>query len=139
MTEKLTAKQQSFCEAYVANGFNATQAALSAGYKETNATQQGCENLGKPYIQAFIQEFMAKASEKALVTTEDVVRGLLVEAKGEGEDTSTSSRVAAYKALSDYTGGFDNNKNKTDITSGGKAIANEWHIHPVTASKDGES
>jgi phage terminase small subunit len=139
MADKLTAKQQAFCESYVANGFNATQAAITAGYSEKTAKDIGCENLAKPNIAEYIFEFKAKASEKALVTTEDIVRGLLVEAKGEGEDTSTSSRVAAYKALSDYTGGFDNNKNKTDITSGGKPIKNEWHIHPVTANKDGAS
>lgn len=27
----------------------------------------------------------------------------------------------------------------SDVTSGGKTIANEWHIHPVTANKDGDS
>ena len=27
----------------------------------------------------------------------------------------------------------------SDVTSGGKTIANEWHIHPVTAVKDGDS
>jgi phage terminase small subunit len=110
MTEKLTAKQQAFCESYVANGFNATQAALTAGYKETNATQQGCENLGKPYIQEFIQNFMAEASERALVTTEDVVKGLLKEAASNEEDSSPTARISAWKALTDYTGGFDSNK-----------------------------
>jgi len=27
----------------------------------------------------------------------------------------------------------------SDVTSGGKPIANEWHIHPVSAVKDGDS
>ncbi len=27
----------------------------------------------------------------------------------------------------------------SDVTSGGKTIKNEWHIHPVTANKDGSS
>ena len=27
----------------------------------------------------------------------------------------------------------------SDVTSGGKAIKNDWHIHPVTANKDGSS
>jgi phage terminase small subunit len=139
MADKLTAKQQAFCESYVANGFNATQAAITAGYSEKTAKDIGCENLAKPNIAKYIFEFKAEASEKALITTEDVVKGLMIEAQGTGEDTNTSARISAYKALSDYTGGFDNNKNKTDITSGGKAIKNEWHIHPVTANKDGAS
>ena len=107
---KMTAKQQAFCESYVSNGFNATKAAISAGYSEKTAKDMGCQNLAKPYIAEYIENFKSKASERALVTTEDVVRGLMVEAKGEGEDTSTSARVNAWKALSDYTGGFDSNK-----------------------------
>ena len=27
----------------------------------------------------------------------------------------------------------------SDVTSGGKPIKNDWHIHPVTANKDGSS
>jgi hypothetical protein len=29
-------------------------------------------------------------------------------------------------------------KQESDITSGGKPIQNEWHIHPVTTNKNGE-
>ena len=110
MTEKLTAKQQAFCESYVANGFNATQAAITAGYSEDTAKSIGCENLTKPDIAKYIFEFKAKASEKALVTTEDVVKGLMKEAGSIEEDSSPTARISAWKALSDYTGGFDSNK-----------------------------
>ena len=106
----LTAKQQAFCEQYVANGFNATKAAVSAGYSEKTAQEIGSENLSKPIIAEYVAKFKEEASNKALVTVEDVVRGLMHEAQGLGEDTSTSARVAAYKALSDYTGGFDSNR-----------------------------
>jgi phage terminase small subunit len=34
---KLTIKQRLFCKAYLANGFNATQAAITAGYSENCA------------------------------------------------------------------------------------------------------
>jgi hypothetical protein len=37
------------------------------------------------------------------------------EAQGLGEDTSASSRVAAFKALSEFTGGFDSNKQKVEL------------------------
>ncbi|MBV1928622.1 MAG: terminase small subunit [Gammaproteobacteria bacterium] len=107
---KLTAKQQAFCETYVSNGFNATQAALSAGYSKKTAKDIACENLAKPNIAEYIASFKDEASERALVTVEDVVKGLMKEAQGIGEDTSTSARVNAWKALSDYTGGFDSNK-----------------------------
>lgn len=106
----LTSKQQAFCEAYVSNGFNGTQAAITAGYSQDTANRMASENMTKPVIAEYIAKFKESATERALVTIEDVVRGLMEEAKGSGEDTSTSARVAAWKALTDYTGGFDQNK-----------------------------
>lgn len=117
MATKLTDKQRRFVEEYCSNGFNATKAAISAGYSEKTSSQTGSENLGKPEIQSAVQEFMSKATKKALCTVEDVVNGLLTEAKYNGEGSSQSARVAAWKALSDYTGGFDTNKQKIDHTS----------------------
>ena len=111
---KLTDKQRSFIEHYCSNGFNATQAAISAGYKESNAKQQGCENLAKPDVQDAIQEFMGKATKKALITTEDIVKRLMEESEYVGEGSSHSARIAALKTLTDYTGGFDNNKQKVE-------------------------
>lgn len=111
---KLTDKQRSFIEHYCSNGFNATQAAISAGYKQTNAKQQGCENLAKPDVQEAIQEFMGKATKKALITTEDIVKRLMEESEYVGEGSSHSARIAALKTLTDYTGGFDNNKQKVE-------------------------
>jgi len=132
---KMTAKQQAFCEHYVSNGFNALQAAISAGYSEKAAKEIGYENLTKPHIAEYVAKFKGEATERALVTVEDVVAGLLHEAKGLGEDTSTSARVAAYKALSDYTGGFDSNKIKNEHTGkdGGPIETNTFNFIPVGA------
>jgi phage terminase small subunit len=55
----LTPKQKLFVEAYLANGCNGTQAAISAGYSARTAKQQASENLSKPDIQAAIQAAMA--------------------------------------------------------------------------------
>lgn len=52
--KKLTAKEELFISEYLANGFNATQAAISAGYSEHTARQIGYENLTKPYIKQYI-------------------------------------------------------------------------------------
>jgi len=111
---KLTDKQRRFIEEYCSNGFNATQAAISAGYSAKTAKDIACQNLAKVYIQEEIQAFMSKATEKALCTTEDVVRGLLREAEYYDEGATPSARVSALKALTDYTGGFDNNKQKIE-------------------------
>lgn len=46
----LTPKQTRFVAAYLANGMNATQAAISAGYSAKTAEVIGYENLNKPQI-----------------------------------------------------------------------------------------
>lgn len=113
----LTDKQKRFVEEYCSNGFNATQAALSAGYSEKTASHIGSENLGKPDIQKAVSEFMSKATKKALITTEDLVERLLSEAEYFGEGASHSARIAALKTLTDFTGGFDKNRQGVDLSS----------------------
>lgn len=51
---KLTDKQKMFISEYLVNGFNATQAAISAGYSEDTAYSIGHENLNKPEIRQAI-------------------------------------------------------------------------------------
>ena len=108
---KLTAKQQRFVEEYCGNGFNATKAAVSAGYSEKTSGSISSENLQKPEIQQAIQEFMNKATKKALVTTEDIVKELWQLGRyAEAE----SVRHSALKTLTDFTGGFDANKQQIE-------------------------
>lgn len=52
---KLTDKQKLFIAEYITS-WNATRAALKAGYSEKTAKQMGTENLAKPTIRAAIDE-----------------------------------------------------------------------------------
>jgi len=115
---KLSAKEKTFVESYCGVAkFNGSEAARIAGYAPQSANVTASKLLTKPSIQEAISNFMTKATEKALCTTEDVVRGLLLEAKLNEEGASHSARVSAWRALSDYTGGFDVNKKKIDHSS----------------------
>jgi phage terminase small subunit len=67
---KLTVKQRLFCKAYLANGFNATQAALTAGYSEDSAQAIGSENLSKPLVKQFIDKRIKTMEEKLDITAE---------------------------------------------------------------------
>ncbi len=73
---KPTPKQQLFIDAYLSNGFNATQAARDAGYKGNDVTLQavGSENLRKPLIASAIKQrtkhITAKA-EKRIIKARD--------------------------------------------------------------------
>lgn len=113
--KKLTPKQQRFIEEYCSNGFNATQAAISAGYSKKTAKDMGCQNLAKPDIQEEIEKYKAEVAKKSLCTTEMVVKGLMREAQGLNGDETSSSRTAAWKVLSEFTGGFDANKHKHEV------------------------
>ena len=52
----LRTRQKMFAEYYLSNGFNATQAALSAGYSKKTAYAIGIENLKKLEIKEYISQ-----------------------------------------------------------------------------------
>ena len=67
-----------------------------------------------PRIAQVIKAKKEQATERALVTVEDVVRGLLTEATESGEGSTQGARVSAWKHLGEYTGKFDANKQKVE-------------------------
>lgn len=73
---KLTRKQRIFCEEYIANGGNATKAALSAGYKKSSAYSTGIDNLKKPVIKEYLQKLVAPDDKKRKATAEEVIQYL---------------------------------------------------------------
>ena len=70
---KLTGKQDRFCYEYCVD-FNATQAAIRAGYSKATAFTIGHENLKKPYIQERIQYMKDNLAEIAGITRLRVLR-----------------------------------------------------------------
>jgi len=71
-SKPITPKQESFARHYVANGFNGTQAAISAGYSEDTANEQAARLLVNVSIQNFIKELQKPIVEKAKKGAEDV-------------------------------------------------------------------
>jgi phage terminase small subunit len=73
-TSKLTPKQELFVREYLVD-FNATQAAIRAGYSKDTARQIGSENLSKLYIQQAITDLVNSnnVKEKIEVTVERVL------------------------------------------------------------------
>lgn len=65
----LTEKEQFFCEYYVRN-FNATQAAIKAGYSPKTAYAIGFENLKKPKIREYI-DFLKNCKRESIMIDED--------------------------------------------------------------------
>lgn len=73
--KKLTPKQRLFVAEYIKD-YNATRAALAAGYKEKAAYRTGGENLHKPLIKAAIEEQIKAREKRTLVTADRVIAEL---------------------------------------------------------------
>lgn len=61
---ELTEKQKQFCKHYIFD-WNATRAAIAAGYSAQTAYSIGSENLSKPEIQAYIAEIQKDLEKQA--------------------------------------------------------------------------
>lgn len=72
---KLTAKQRAFCDEYLID-LNATQAAIRAGYSPETADVIGSENLGKPVIQARIQQQMGERAKRTEINADRTLKEL---------------------------------------------------------------
>lgn len=66
--KELSYKQQAFINAYVTNGFNATAAALMAGYSQKTAQEQASRLLSKVIIKQAIEAKQAASSQQAGIT-----------------------------------------------------------------------
>lgn len=80
MSDGLTGKQQAFINAYLSNGFNATDAARQAGYEGNDNVLgvQGHENLRNPKIASIISERINEAAMSAnevLARLSQIARG----------------------------------------------------------------
>ena len=76
MTRKLTPKQERFVEEYMVD-FNATQAAIRAGYKAKNADNVASQLIGKSWVQEAIKARRERLEKHTVVTKERVVKMML--------------------------------------------------------------
>lgn len=72
---KLTPKQAVFVQEYLTD-YNATQAAIRAGYSERSAQEIGSENLSKPLIAKAIEQAQAERAERLGITADRVINEL---------------------------------------------------------------
>lgn len=72
---KLTAKQRRFVEEYRID-WNATQAAIRAGYSKKTARIIAAENLSKPIIQNYLQQLLEGKREQTEITVDRILEEL---------------------------------------------------------------
>jgi len=69
----LTDMARRFAQEYTID-FNATAAAIRAGYSEKNAPSQGCKLLGRPDILELVQKRMQRIEKSTQITSERVLQ-----------------------------------------------------------------
>ena len=71
-SKPLTAIRIAFCHHYVGNGFNGTQAAVSAGYSQDTAEVKASQLLRLVKVKALIADLQSKTVAKSAKGAEDV-------------------------------------------------------------------
>lgn len=82
----MTEKQKLFCDEYLID-FNATRAAIQAGYSEKTAYSIGNENLRKPEIQEYIQKRLADKEDTLIAKQDEVLETLTAIMRRETPET----------------------------------------------------
>ena len=126
--DSMTPLQKKFSVNYI-NGRSKKQAYFGAGGKAKNPDSVRntiCRMFTNCYVSEFITQMKKKAAEIQLCTAVDIAAALMREAgvkrnrSGQHiappEDSTQTARVSALKALTEYTGGFDKNTQKHEIT-----------------------
>lgn len=103
----LNDRQEKFCRAYVANGGNATKAAIDAGYSAKTANPQAARLLAKVSIREFIDSLKKPMQEQLGITAEWVRQRLKEEALLQRhQGGSQSGRIKALELLGRDVGMF---------------------------------
>lgn len=103
---KLTQKQKRFVEEYKANGGNATQAAIKAGYSEKTAYSIGEENLRKPEIQEALSVEEEKMRQKYEYGVDALVNDIQYGLEMAKEQKNTSAYFKGVELLGKAFGLF---------------------------------
>ena len=136
-----TTKQQRFIDEYLID-FNATQAAIRAGYSQDTAKQQGSRLLSNVDVRAAIDDAIRERSSRALVSQDAVLLGLLEEARHTGDGSSHSARVSAWAHIGKHLGMFVDRVHATGQQPHGITRIHlvapdlDEHGRPIKAAKD---
>lgn len=103
--QPLSNKQSAFVREYVKD-FNATQAAIRAGYSEHTADVQGSRLLTNVKIQREIEKYQQQAKTKTIMDLTELREWWTAVATGEVEGASFGTRVKASELLGRSLGGF---------------------------------
>lgn len=104
----MTDKQKIFVYEYLID-FNATQAAIRAGYSKDTAGAIGAENLKKPQIQQFLEKYQNDRSEKCGIKFDMIIEELrkIGFANIDTEAVRPTDKIKALETMSRLLGFFE--------------------------------
>ena len=137
MANSLNTRQQAFVDYYLANGNNATQAAMSAGYSNHTAMQQGSRLLTNLHIKQQIEAFTSRMADKAEITRDYLNKRLqiTIEQDPVGKPSHADLRGAVETAA--RLNGLIVDK-KEDVTPGRSQAAIDARIRALLNAADAE-
>lgn len=92
----MTDKQKRFCDEYLQD-FNATQAAIRAGYSKRTAQEQSSRLLSNVMVQEYIREQQDKMHRDKIASAEEIQEFLSRVMRGELEEIVVSSSGKAVE------------------------------------------
>jgi phage terminase small subunit len=114
---ELTRKQKLFVEYYLANGLNASQAMISAGYSEDSALQASYRMLRVPKVMAEINKSQNRTMKKLGYDQERLIKELEDAQKLAMETNNPSAHIKATEVKAKLLGMNEPEKKELNITS----------------------
>lgn len=114
---KLTKKEDRFCMEYVID-YNGTQAAIRAGYKESDAPTRAHRLLKKAEVSARVCELQHELAQRLALSEDFVVieaMGIYRSCKATGD---AKNALKALKLVGDHLGMFDKSKKGAEGSDG---------------------
>jgi phage terminase small subunit len=116
----LNAKQDRFAREYVVD-YNATQAAIRAGYSDQSAYSQGQRLLKHAEVSRFVETLKAETDQKLELSREFVISGLMnIAANGRIE----SAKVRAFELLGKHLALFNDRLEISQVPS--SDLVRQW-------------
>lgn len=110
---KLTKREESFCLQYVID-YNGTQAAIRAGYKESNAHNCAHRLLKKAEVSARVRELQREMAERLVLSADFVVLEAMETYRSCKALGDAKNALKALKLIGDHLGMFDKGKKTGD-------------------------
>jgi phage terminase small subunit len=124
---KLTPKQIRFVDEYLID-FNASRAAIAAGYSSSGAKVQGSRLLTNVNVRRLVERRQEATSERLRITRDDVVKGLVIAAEQASLNKDPASMIAAMSEVSKMMGYYKQEADKPLVLDNHNELKRQFEL-----------